>query len=598
MSTTWSLASQVTLTNMTFQNVASDSTGQYLVAVGSDINGTALVIYASSNNGKSFKSAYSITGGSTFNSVASSYSGQNLIVANSNINGNSSYYITSSNYGRTWSNLNNFPQYYYVFSVASDSTGQNLVVVGSSGNGGPGVYTSINGGSSWTAATATGLPTNVIWKSVASDSTGQKLIIANNLTSSYVYTSTNGGTSWTQANIPSSYWNYVASDSTGQYLIASASLSTVNGQVVSTAYIYTSTNGGSTWVNQTSAINNLLNITLENYGGQYPLAASSGNFFVNIGNWMLSLPFNSSTWSVILNSLDLSTYPPFIVCNQAGSEIFVGSGETLVTFTSTTTPITKKYKTKTTTTSYVMKGRSRLEVASIADITRTDLAFIMDPTGSYYQLATVAGVGSIYIYESLNQSYPAGSSIYIYPPNTTISEILAEQNLPVPADICFTKNTPIQTDQGIIAIQKIDPAIHSINNKKIIAITKSISMDNYLICFEKHALGENIPSTRTIVTKYHKIKNKHGKMIQAYKYLDYFDHVKKIDYNGEILYNILMEEHETVNVNNLICETLHPEHEIAKLYASNYTDDYKNTVVVLNNYSKKQNNTKTYQKSV
>ena len=217
--------------------------------------------------------------------------------------------------------------------------------------------------------------------------------------------------------------------------------------------------------------------------------------------------------------------------------------------------------------------------------------------------AEITNNNTLYIYEPLKNSYPVGSLIYIYPPNTTLSEILAEQNLPIPtptpiSDICFTRNTPIQTDQGIVSIHKIDPTVHSINNKKIIAITKSISMDNYLICFEKHALGENIPSTRTIVTKYHKIKNEHGKMIQAYKYLDYFDRVKKNDYNGEILYNILMEEHETVNVNNLICETLHPEHEIAKLYTSKYSQEDKNKIIVLMNYCKKLNNTQTYQKIV
>jgi len=111
-------------------------------------------------------------------------------------------------------------------------------------------------------------------------------------------------------------------------------------------------------------------------------------------------------------------------------------------------------------------------------------------------------------------------------------------------------------------------------------------------------LGENIPSTRTIVSKYHKIQNRKGKMIEAYKFLDYYEDVKKIDYNGEILYNILMDEHETLNVNNLICETLHPDHDIAKLYNSKYSQEDKNKIIVLMNYCKKLNDTKRYQKIV
>ena len=37
-------------------------------------------------------------------------------------------------------------------------------------------------------------------------------------------------------------------------------------------------------------------------------------------------------------------------------------------------------------------------------------------------------------------------------------------------------------------------------------------------------------------------------------------------YRGDILYNVLMEEHDKLVVNNLICETLHPKNKIAKLY--------------------------------
>ena len=55
-------------------------------------------------------------------------------------------------------------------------------------------------------------------------------------------------------------------------------------------------------------------------------------------------------------------------------------------------------------------------------------------------------------------------------------------------------------------------------------------------------------------------------MRKAKWFLHKFENVKKVKYNGEILYNVLLEKHDKMVVNNLICETLHPENRIAKLY--------------------------------
>jgi hypothetical protein len=85
------------------------------------------------------------------------------------------------------------------------------------------------------------------------------------------------------------------------------------------------------------------------------------------------------------------------------------------------------------------------------------------------------------------------------------------------------------------------------------------------VCFEKDALGLNFPSQKTIISKNHCIFYK-GKMIQAKDFTDKFENVKKIKYKGEVLYNVLMEEHDKMLVNNLICETLHPENCVAKMY--------------------------------
>lgn len=133
------------------------------------------------------------------------------------------------------------------------------------------------------------------------------------------------------------------------------------------------------------------------------------------------------------------------------------------------------------------------------------------------------------------------------------------------SDICFPAGVSITTNQGNIPIDKINPDIHTICNKKIVKITKTITQDKYLVCFEKNALGNNIPSQKTIISKNHSIFFQEN-MIQAKKFIGINNKVYKIKYGGEVLYNVLMNEHNKMLVNNLICETLHPENRITKLY--------------------------------
>lgn len=182
------------------------------------------------------------------------------------------------------------------------------------------------------------------------------------------------------------------------------------------------------------------------------------------------------------------------------------------------------------------------------------------------------------------------SSIYSDPTNKQHNNVDIIYNIQLISisNECFPYNTPITTDQGNIPIEKIDPIIHTINNKPIKFITKTITTDTFLVSFEKNAVDINYPSNDTIISKHHKIFYK-GKMIEAFKFIGHFQNVKKIDYNGEILYNVLMKQYGTMIVNNLICETLHPNNIIAKIYRSSLTQDHKNILITtLNNYNIKQ----------
>ena len=62
-----------------------------------------------------------------------------------------------------------------------------------------------------------------------------------------------------------------------------------------------------------------------------------------------------------------------------------------------------------------------------------------------------------------------------------------------------------------------------------------------------------------------------GRMVPAYRFVDYSNQVKKVKYNGEILYNVLLSSYGMMEVNNLICETLHPENKVARLYLNKKT---------------------------
>jgi surface protein len=168
---------------------------------------------------------------------------------------------------------------------------------------------------------------------------------------------------------------------------------------------------------------------------------------------------------------------------------------------------------------------------------------------------------------------------------------------PVPpiSNVCFPENTPIQTDQGIIAIQNIDAKKHTIQKKKIIAITQTITEEKYLICFEKNSIGLNYPTQRTIMSKDHRLVF-NGKLIEAEYFIGKYERVYKVKYNGEILYNVLMKEYDIIVVNNLICETLHPNHLIAKLYNSDYDNEYKKKITIIMNDAIKKKNYNSYKK--
>jgi uncharacterized delta-60 repeat protein len=146
---------------------------------------------------------------------------------------------------------------------------------------------------------------------------------------------------------------------------------------------------------------------------------------------------------------------------------------------------------------------------------------------------------------------------------------------PVPiAPICFPAGTPVLTDQGYIEIDKIEPSNNTINGRPIIAVTKTITPYDKLVCFERGSLGYNIPNRTTCISTDHCIIYR-NKLIEAHKFVNRRRRIYYIKYNGKYLYNILMNRHYCMTVNNIKVETLNPKNIIAKLYTNDYNADYK-----------------------
>jgi len=113
-------------------------------------------------------------------------------------------------------------------AIASSADGLRLAAA----VGGGSIFTSTNGGVSWTERL--GVP-HEIWTAIASSADGTRLAAANYSGLATIWASTNSGVSWTPTSAPMGLWVSVASSADGLRLVA--------GQ--DTEGIYTSTNGES-----------------------------------------------------------------------------------------------------------------------------------------------------------------------------------------------------------------------------------------------------------------------------------------------------------------------------------------------------------------
>jgi hypothetical protein len=159
-----------------------------------------------------------------------------------------------------------------------------------------------------------------------------------------------------------------------------------------------------------------------------------------------------------------------------------------------------------------------------------------------------------------------------------IDSVSGEYNPPPsPVPICFPKGTPVSTDQGNIDIEKIIPNVHTIRGKQIVAITKTIPNHAEIVSISKDAFERNIPSKKTIISQEHKVVYK-SRLIKAKDLVNCCKGVTMIPYDGKPLYNVLMKQYDYMMINNLTCETLHPESIMSKIYNSKFTYTEQNLI--------------------
>jgi len=238
--------------------------------------------------------------------------------------------------------------------------------------------------------------------------------------------------------------------------------------------------------------------------------------------------------------------------------------------------------------STVPTGTNPFEV-EIGSINGVTYAYISNDTGYSMSMYSISSDGLL--------TPLSPSSIITGNGSNEASNYMKFISIPSPlpiSNICFLGHTLIQTDQGYVPIYKIKHNIHTISGKKIVDVTKTKTKDPHLVSFKKNALGPNVPMEKTIMSTDHKILL-NGTLTEAKKFVGKFAGVTYVKYNGEILYNILMEDYSIIKANNLTCETLHPDNMIAKLYTCNSkfsVDERDNIVFQLEDCINKKNTDK------
>jgi Chitobiase/beta-hexosaminidase C-terminal domain len=214
----------------------------------------------------------SSAGSRQWSSIASSSDGSHLAAVVPNLG-----IYASTNYGGTWGQLSVNPGIEVEWaSIASSSDGSHLAVCAWYGNNGTGeIWTGVykaGTGWVWTEESSAGYSG---WSCIASCSDGSHLAACNQSGNGHIYISTNYGYSWTDQGYGSGrpgsqQWTSIAMSSDGSHLAACGK----------SGYIYTTTDGGTTWACQDSlGVQQWTSVAMSSDGSR--IAACCGDIYTS-----------------------------------------------------------------------------------------------------------------------------------------------------------------------------------------------------------------------------------------------------------------------------------------------------------------------------
>jgi hypothetical protein len=461
----------------------------------------------------------------------------------------------SSDAGRTWlpSNTDNFPNYVdeACLSVAYDGI-QSFVFVGFSGDtNNPTIGYSTDAGRSWIESKSD-LFYNGKGLGIASDGEGTLVAVGERNNSGQIGYSRNAGITW----VKSQQLNGLFAGGSGKGIAYDGIQTFVAvGSNDTESQIGYSTDVGKSW----QVSQNLNGLFID---GCYGVAYGKGTFVAVGSNGSTGAIGYSTdagrTWSksTLMDGLFSDNNFELSTCNS-------------VAYNGINTFVVVGYNTTTVGNKYTPQIGYSTDAGRTWYKSKTNSVFSSEINGVAYSILL-----------------PVGSTPRPRPTPT-----------PPISNICFPAGTPIKTDQGIISIELINKEKHTIQNKPIKHVSQTKTLDKYLICFQPHSLGFNQPFEQTIMTKDHKICYK-GEMVPAYRFLNMSKHVNKVQYNGELLYNILLDEHDLMEVNNLRCETLSPDNIIAQLYNNKYSPSKQDAIICSMNESLLKKDYPTYKQLI
>lgn len=277
--------------------VASDATGRYVTAAGSDANSHVI-----------FSSDYGNTWNNTSNKgfawtgITSDKTGQKLVTV-ADCSSGCSLPTYSEDEGATWTTTtadNGAKDSYY--GVASDATGDQVVAVGSQG-----VYFSSNGGASWQANKVPGRMVDY-GKTVAVSADASTVIINLNNYLSRWDTSTS---SWVKLLDVSAWWNSISTDATGT--VMAASYDNTYGETY-THGVYFSTDKGKTFTEFTDkgATESFHGVSVSDDGSMIFYSGSSS-----------VRAYNVATKTTVKNTATAG--PTAVDCSSNGQYVVLGS---------------------------------------------------------------------------------------------------------------------------------------------------------------------------------------------------------------------------------------------------------------------------------